>query len=338
MPEIIPNTLKDALSFISKNKQEIINGVYDLKIKEEWIRAIDDQTLSFLAKYCLSSAMVLSSSNITPKHILEELSKKDEDDIEINENIAGNLNTPLSTLKSLASHYLPSVREKVAANPNTPTEALINLSKDSKTEIREKVAANPNTPTEILINLSKDNFSSVKAIVAANPNTPVEILSEFSKDSYYRIREGIAKNINTPPNILKVLSMDSDNSIRKAVAENLNTPVDVLKTLKEDEWSSVSSAAWNNPNCPKPVRCFIATAVYGSPISNQVSILIKFRDTLLIKNYFGRLFIYFYNFVSPSIARIIAESEFLKSTIRCFLKPVITVIKKINENQNLFLK
>ena len=52
--------------------------------------------------------------------------------------------------------------------------------------------------------------------------------------------------------------------------------------------------------------CFIATAAYGSPLDDKVQILCKFRDTYLLKNILGRIFIKFYYSISPKIAEYIS--------------------------------
>ncbi|MBR5566415.1 MAG: hypothetical protein IKW08_09705 [Roseburia sp.] len=49
--------------------------------------------------------------------------------------------------------------------------------------------------------------------------------------------------------------------------------------------------------------CYIATAVYGGYEQPQVLVLRKFRDEVLKKNFFGRLFIKIYYALSPNVAK-----------------------------------
>lgn len=75
---------------------------------------------------------------------------------------------------------------------------------------------------------------------------------------------------------------------------------------------------------PKPQKsassgksgCYIATACYGNEFAPEVLHLKLFRDNILAKNYFGRLFIKIYYLVSPPIAEKLKNKEKLNSFIR----------------------
>ena len=73
--------------------------------------------------------------------------------------------------------------------------------------------------------------------------------------------------------------------------------------------------------------CFIATAAYGSSLSQEVFILRRWRDRLLLKKPFGRIFVNAYYKISPPIARIIEKSKILKRLVKAILKPLILYIK-----------
>ena len=75
--------------------------------------------------------------------------------------------------------------------------------------------------------------------------------------------------------------------------------------------------------------CFIATACYGDYESPEVKEFRRFRDNVLLKYYFGRLFISSYYFISPPFADFISKSEKTKKIIRkVLLAPVLNLIKK----------
>lgn len=75
--------------------------------------------------------------------------------------------------------------------------------------------------------------------------------------------------------------------------------------------------------------CFIATAIYGSTYENEVLLLQRFRDQILLKSFFGKLFVSIYYFFSPPIAKIILKSNFLRQFLKTILiNPVLKMIRK----------
>lgn len=88
----------------------------------------------------------------------------------------------------------------------------------------------------------------------------------------------------------------------------------------------------------KKSGCFIATAVYGSPIAKEVILLKNFRDEWLLNFTLGKMLVKFYYFISPSIANQISKNNWLKSVTKTlFIIPIIRLISKLNikENQNV---
>lgn len=71
--------------------------------------------------------------------------------------------------------------------------------------------------------------------------------------------------------------------------------------------------------------CFIATAVFGSPMEAHVTILKNFRDNYLLPCGLGRSFVRTYYKYSPPVAHFIAKHEMLKATVRISLLPLVAV-------------
>lgn len=69
--------------------------------------------------------------------------------------------------------------------------------------------------------------------------------------------------------------------------------------------------------------CFIATAAYGSLLEPHVALLREFRDSYLLTNVPGRIFVDFYYTYSPPVAEVIAQNEILKLLVRIALLPLI---------------
>ena len=69
--------------------------------------------------------------------------------------------------------------------------------------------------------------------------------------------------------------------------------------------------------------CFIATAAYGTEMSEEVITLKKFRDDVLLKTSAGRNFVKLYYVTSPPIADFIRNKPLLKAMVRLGLKPLV---------------
>ena len=73
--------------------------------------------------------------------------------------------------------------------------------------------------------------------------------------------------------------------------------------------------------------CYIATAVYGSYDCPEVWTLRRFRDNVLAKKLSGRIFIYLYYAISPTIVKWFGKTEWFKN----MWKPILDKkIKKLN--------
>lgn len=73
--------------------------------------------------------------------------------------------------------------------------------------------------------------------------------------------------------------------------------------------------------------CFIATAAYGSYLHPKVAELRQFRDRHLLTNAPGRLFVSLYYRLSPPIAEVISEHEWMKGGVRALLVPVVLSVE-----------
>ena len=119
------------------------------------------------------------------------------------------------------------------------------------------------------------------------------------------------------------VKIESKNNLNKTENLNNNSNLDPeLLELLEMESSEKNGQA-------KTGGCFIATACYGDYESPEVKEFRRFRDNVLVKYYFGRLFISSYYFISPTFADIISKSDKTKRIIRkVFLIPILYLIKK----------
>jgi hypothetical protein len=73
--------------------------------------------------------------------------------------------------------------------------------------------------------------------------------------------------------------------------------------------------------------CFIATAAYGTPLQNEVSLLRRFRDHALSTSPLGRLLTAIYYTHSPPLAAALRSDERLRGLARAALGPVVALAR-----------
>ncbi|MBU1146811.1 MAG: hypothetical protein KKD11_00455 [Candidatus Omnitrophica bacterium] len=75
--------------------------------------------------------------------------------------------------------------------------------------------------------------------------------------------------------------------------------------------------------------CFIASAAFGTPLTEEVKVLCEFRDKHLLKSKIGKSFVNLYYSVSPPIAEFIKSKPMLKAFVRYHLKFLVKLTKVV---------
>lgn len=83
-----------------------------------------------------------------------------------------------------------------------------------------------------------------------------------------------------------------------------------------------SAGAYEHDSPRIEVRCFIATAAFGSEGEKYIQILRLFRDRFLLSVNWGRSFVKWYYHSSPKYAAVIAENRLLRKITSAALLPI----------------
>ncbi|MCA9734991.1 MAG: hypothetical protein H6696_14755 [Deferribacteres bacterium] len=75
-------------------------------------------------------------------------------------------------------------------------------------------------------------------------------------------------------------------------------------------------------------KCFIATAVYGSENTYEVTMLRRFRDEILLPTMPGRVFTRTYYIISPTIVKFITSNRVRKIIRNLILQPIVKLADK----------
>lgn len=85
---------------------------------------------------------------------------------------------------------------------------------------------------------------------------------------------------------------------------------------------------WSRGGGGRDRRCFIATAVYGSPDLPEVMTLREFRDNVLKKSAIGNALVEAYYRVSPPVADFLEHRPKLAAVIRSILNVIVRSLNK----------
>jgi hypothetical protein len=76
-----------------------------------------------------------------------------------------------------------------------------------------------------------------------------------------------------------------------------------------------------------PLPCFIATAAYGTDNAQEIDLLREFREVVLLSSDAGAELVSLYYRISPPIAEVIWQQDFLRTAVRAgFICPVVAIL------------
>ena len=100
---------------------------------------------------------------------------------------------------------------------------------------------------------------------------------------------------------------------------------DYEEKIKKYDPSYQSTTQTNNSSSG---GCYVATSVYGSYDCPQVWTLRRYRDYTLAKTWYGRLFIYIYYAISPTIVKWFGNTEWFKKMWKGKLDRMVSLLQE----------
>jgi len=146
---------------------------------------------------------------------------------------------------------------------------------------------------------------TLKETISGNPVTGVVTFNHTSRTATFT------------PSISLGGNLQYTATITKGVANVANIPL-----IADVSWNFTTAADQTGG-----IKCFIATAAYGSYLDPHVQALREFRDKHLLTNPLGRKFVDFYYRNSPRVAGFIAQHAPLRFAVRSLLAPIVYTVE-----------
>ncbi len=180
-----------------------------------------------------------------PTDMLEALSA---DEPKVRGAVAGNPETPVETLRRLASDA--ACHDALARNPKVPMEVLAELWSSATADSREALAHNPSLPVPLLLEIAALPEDALRAVVAANPSLPTAAAERLADDHAPTVRRAVAARDDLPEDIFRRLAAESTPGMAKILAHNPRTPADILAGYVRHPETDVRHGIISNPATP----------------------------------------------------------------------------------------
>ncbi len=254
----------------SKQKQDEKNEEKLNKLPKNKHQEVSKKVNNAVQNLKHADKVKISGDTKCPPKLLDILANDEDQDIQLN--VAKNTSTSAKTLDKLSKSPATAIVQATINNKNTSAETLDRLadqgwaadvagntsnidpktlekiSKNSKNyDALLKVAINPKTPKEVLSKMAEGNYQPVRFNVAKNTMTPPETLDKLSKDKNIYVRDNVSSNTSTSPQTLDKMADDESYGVQFNVIWNPNTSVETLDKLSNHKDQGLRKAVAKNP-------------------------------------------------------------------------------------------
>ena len=189
-------------------------------------------------------------------------------------------------------------------------------------EYRPKIVIEINDNTHLTPE-RKERDEKVKNICEEAGIPIVKLWTTYGVNSQY-----IGNKISETLASLPIKRVHHPHPEKKSNTESERTVAPPSHTSIKVQQSSLSSYGNYNSKYSRSGigGCYIATCVYGSYDCPNVWILRRFRDNVLAKSWYGKMFIGLYYSISPTIVKIFGKSNIFR---RICLKPLDRIVASL---------
>lgn len=230
--------------------------------------------------------------------------------------------------------HLEQLSEAMAYMGSSITGEQIELSNPAATEVLlQKITTNGLNVGKESINQVLQEINYLKSVVGSQDDVYLELSEGFALI--------VSAIINIPVGFANGLSMASDfhkdQALVKRTSEDLAEATRLMSIISSMDMSAQARNVINRNinminNVEKRVNtktgCYIASCVYGSYNANEVLQLRSYRDNILTKNIFGRIFIDVYYLISPKIVLTLGRFYTFRKLSKLFLDRLINSLNK----------
>ncbi|MFZ3223132.1 MAG: CFI-box-CTERM domain-containing protein [Rugosibacter sp.] len=115
-------------------------------------------------------------------------------------------------------------------------------------------------------------------------------------------------------------------------ADSMGLDRQTTKMLTHTAKANLTKMMRGEPSGSGSKSCFVATACFGSPDTEIVVTLRRYRESVLKKSTVGRFSIYWYYKLSPPIANFIANHSYIKEIVQ---RALVRLAKKLSTKHGL---
>ena len=168
--------------------------------------------------------------------------------------------------------------------------------------------------SDFYTNASQELITAAEDIVSTLRSTSADALAKFRDQSEETLLAYVRSNGISAVNSLYTSFSETSEEIKKTFAE-----YGIVAFSSASSQSAKTSSTSANSSSNSSGGCYVATCVYGSYDCPQVWTLRRFRDYILAKTWYGRLFIALYYAISPHIVKAFGKTKWFNN----LWKPVL---------------